>query len=77
MDEFNFQQNSRVMFDNVCEATPWLFRHFTRNSLVKGLKAHGCGDVTEDIMYTVCKEVTPEKYLESTLKILDENKSAS
>jgi hypothetical protein len=75
MDDLNFTENSKAMFDKVCEATPWLFRHFTRNGLIKGLKEHGCGDVTEELMYTVCKEVTPKQHLEKTLKILDENKT--
>lgn len=75
MDDFNFQENSKEMFDQVCLASPWFVRHFTRNGLIKGLKARKCGDVTESIMYDVCKEVTPPKYLEDTLKILDEHKT--
>jgi len=75
MEDLNFTENSKVMFDKVCERTPWFVRHFTRNGLIKGLKAHGCGDVSEELMYTVCKEVTPEAHLENTLKILDENKT--
>jgi hypothetical protein len=74
---FNFLENSAVMFDKVCEASPFLVRHFTRSALTKGLKAHGCGDVTENMMYIVCKEVTPTKYLERTLKILDENRTTT
>ena len=75
MDEFNFTENSREMFDKVCASTPWFVRHFTRNGLVKGLEERGCGDVTEMIMYDVCKQVTPPKYLERTLKILEECKT--
>lgn len=75
MEDLNFTENSKVMFDEVCNASPWFVRHFTRNGLVKGLKAHGCGDVTEDMMETVCKEVTPPKYLENTLEILEKNKT--
>ena len=77
MEDLNFTENSREMFDKVCQNTPWFVRHFTRNGLVKGLKEHGCGDVTEDLMYVVCKEVTPAKYLETTLKILDDCKTAT
>jgi hypothetical protein len=75
MDELTFTENSKEMFDQVCNSTPWLFRHFTRNGIIKGLKAHGCGEVTEELMYTVCKEVTPGQHLEKTLKILDEYKT--
>jgi hypothetical protein len=77
MDEFNFTENSKEMFDKVCESSPWFVRHFTRNGLVKGFKERGCGDVTEKIMYDVCKQVTPPKYLENTLKILDECKTTT
>ena len=71
MPDLNFLENSKAMYDGVCGASPWFVRHFTRNGLNKGLEKRGCGDVTEAIMYDVCREVTPEKYLESTLKILD------
>lgn len=74
-DGFHFLENSKVMFDKVCQASPFLVRHFTRSALTKGLEAHGCGDVTEEMMYIVCKEVTPAKYLKRTLKILDENRT--
>ena len=88
MEDFDFQENSREMFDKVCQATPFLFRHFTRNGLIQGLKERGgagCGSknnkarvvVTEAIMYDVCKQVTPEKHLENTLKILDECKTTT
>ena len=73
--QFNWKENSKGMYDKVIEATPWLFRHFTRNGLDKGLVAKGCGDVTEAIMYDLVREVTPAKHLEASLKILDENKT--
>ena len=71
MDEFVWKENSKKMFDDVCNASPFLVRHFTRRALVNGLKEHGCGDVTEVMMYDVCREVTPSKYLPRTLEILD------
>lgn len=74
-NKFNWLENSKVMFDKVCESSPRLVRHFTRDALTKGLKKHGCGDVTEAMMYIVVKEVTPAKYLARTLKILDENRT--
>jgi len=77
MDSFDFKENSRKMFDEVCNITPWLFRHFTRNGLIKGLQDEGCGDVTENIMYDVCKKVTPEKHLKQTLDVLDKYKTTS
>ena len=77
MEDFIFEGNSRVMFDQVCQAMPWFVRQFTRNGLLKGLKSHGCGTVMEDLMYKVCREVTPSQHLDKMLKILDENKTSS
>ena len=63
------------MHDKVIDSTPYLFRHFTRSGIDNGLEKHGCGDVTEELMYLVVKEVTPPKYLDASLKILDEYKT--
>jgi hypothetical protein len=65
------------MFDEVCQASPWFVRHFTRNALIQGLQDRKCGDVTEAIMYDVCKKVTPPKYLDQTFTMLDENKTTT
>lgn len=75
MDAFIFKENSRAMFDDVCSDSPKFVRKFTRDGLVKGLKEHGCGDVTEATMYEVCRKVTPAKYLDRTLAILDKDKT--
>jgi hypothetical protein len=42
---FDFKENSKAMFTDVCNASPKLVRHFSRDALVKGLKKHGCGEV--------------------------------
>ena len=60
------------MFEAVVNRTPWLFRHFPRSAILNGLKEKGCGKVTEPILIDVCKETTPEKYKETTMKILEE-----
>eukprot|EP00527_Entomoneis_sp_CCMP2396_P005863 CAMPEP_0198153216 /NCGR_PEP_ID=MMETSP1443-20131203/63217_1 /TAXON_ID=186043 /ORGANISM="Entomoneis sp., Strain CCMP2396" /LENGTH=77 /DNA_ID=CAMNT_0043819471 /DNA_START=97 /DNA_END=333 /DNA_ORIENTATION=- len=75
MDGLNFTENSKKMFDEVCNGTPWFVRHFTRNGLVKGLKEKGLDEVTEADMYGVCREVTPPQHLEKTIEILDTYKS--
>jgi hypothetical protein len=72
---FIWKENSQVMHDKVINSTPFLFRHFTRSGIDKGLIAHGCGEVTEDIMYQVVREVTPSAHLAASLKILDENRT--
>jgi len=74
---FTWKENSKTMHDKVIEATPFLFRHFTRRGIDNGLEKHGCGDVTQAIMYTVVKEVTPPSYLEASLKILDEYRTTT
>ena len=74
-DHFVWKENSKIMHDKVIEATPYLFRYFTRSGIDGGLAKHGCGDVTEAIMYDVVKEVTPKAHLEASLKILDEYKT--
>lgn len=71
MDSFEWKDNSKQMFDKVCESTPWFVRHFTRNGLTKGLTERG-PVVTEQGMYDVCREVTPASHLEATITILDE-----
>lgn len=74
---FVWKENSKTMHDKVIDATPWLFRHFSRSGIDKGLAAHGCGDVTEEIMYQVVREVTPPAHLESSLKILDKYRTTT
>jgi hypothetical protein len=75
MDGIQFADNSREMFNQVCNASPWFVRHFTRNGLVKGLQEMGVDTVTEQDIYAVCRKVTPEKYLPKTLEILDQLKT--
>ena len=75
MEGFEFTENSKVMFEEVCNMTPWLFRSFTRNGLTQGLKDEGCGVVTESKIYDVCRKVTPERHLEKTMEILDKHRT--
>jgi len=65
------------MFDSeeVVSLTPWLFRHFPRSAIVKGRQERSCKTVTEEVLMEVCQEVSPEKYLEQTMKALDEFKT--
>ena len=74
-NNFVWKGNSKIMHDKVIDASPFFVRHFTRSGIDNGLIKHGCGEVTEDIMYTVVREVTPAKYLDASLKILDEYKT--
>jgi propanediol dehydratase large subunit len=74
MDGFTWKDNSKVMFDKVVASSPFFVRAMTRNAVVKGLASRGCGEVSEQQMFDVCKEVTPSPFLERTLKILEENR---
>jgi hypothetical protein len=71
VEDFQWLENSKEMFDKVAEASPWFVRHFTKSGMLKGLHEKGVKDVTESAMYDVCKEVTPSKYLPQTLEVLD------
>jgi hypothetical protein len=74
---FVWKDNSQAMHDQVINATPYLFRHFTRRGIDNGLVAHGCGEVTEDMMYQVVREVTPSAYLATSLDVLDKNRTTT
>jgi hypothetical protein len=74
-DELVWKDNSKKMYEECCAATPWLVRHFTRSGFTKGLKAKGCGSVTEQHMFDVAREVTPPAHLEKTLAILHQHKT--
>ena len=88
--EFVFLENSYKMYVDVCNLSPKPFRHYTRDSLKQGMRKHATyrnkdGEshagtrnvITEDIMYTVVKEVTPKKYLQQALKVLDEDRTTT
>jgi hypothetical protein len=86
---FTFVDNSHAMLEAVCQRTPWFVRSMARKNIHKSLAKHlshrNSSDnldnnnneaiVTEDLMYTVCKEVTPSLYLAETLQILDSLKT--
>lgn len=74
---FVWKENSKVMHDKVIDATPFFVRHFTRKGIDKGLAAHGCGDVTEEVIYDVVREVTPPAHLAESLKILDKYRTTN
>lgn len=75
MDEFEWSGNSKVMFEEVVNLTPWVFRHFPRSAILKGLKERNSRIVTEEGLIEVCKVVSPEKYLEKTMAVLEENRT--
>ena len=74
-EPFDFQENSKAMYDAVCAAPPFFVRWLVRSKLDQGLKEKGCGIVTEDIMYEVCRKVTPEHSVDRTIEVLDKHKT--
>jgi len=75
MDGFTWNDNAQEMFDKVVAASQFFVRHFTRSALVSGLQARGCGAVTEQLMFDVCREKTPSAFLEQTLKLLEDTRT--
>ena len=74
-EDFEWRGNSKVMFEEVVNMTPWLFRHFPRSSILSALKEREGKIVTEEALIEVCQQVTPEKYREKTMVKLEELKT--
>ncbi len=78
MGDFNWQGNSKAMFDKSIEGSPKPFQEMTRKRLVETLtkKCGDGGDVTEDTFLEAVKEITPKPFLQMALKALEPLKSA-
>lgn len=74
---FKFTENSKAMYDAVLEAPPFFIRWVVRGKVDAAMRARGCGTVTEDLMYDVCKEVTPANQLDRTIEVLDKHKTTA
>ena len=71
-----FLGNSGVMYEQVCQATPFFVRSLTRNAILSEMQVRGYQEgVTEDQFYQIIQDVTPKKFLDRTLSILDRHKS--
>ena len=75
MEEFEWSGQSKSMFEEVVNLTPWVFRHFPRSAILAGLNESGSKVVTEESLIEVCKKVTPEKYMEKTMAVLEEHRT--
>ncbi|MBI5375334.1 MAG: hypothetical protein HZA77_07855 [Candidatus Schekmanbacteria bacterium] len=73
MADFNWQQNSKAMFDKSIEGSPKPFQEMTRKRLLETLtkKAGDGGAVTEDMFLEAVKEITPKPFLQMALKALE------
>ena len=68
---YEFQENSKAMYDAVIAAPPFFVRWLVRSKLDKALKYRGCGVVTEQIMYDACREISPANQIDRTIAVLD------
>jgi len=73
MAEFNWQGNTKAMFDKLIESSPKPFRAMTEKKMMEGIekKAGESGAVTEDIVIEVVKEITPKPFVAMALKNIE------
>ncbi len=73
MAEFNWQGNTKAMFDKLIESSPKPFRAMTEKKMMEGIekKAGESGAVTEDIVVEVVKEITPKPFVAMALKNIE------
>jgi hypothetical protein len=72
---FDFQENSKAMYDDTLASPPFFIRWLVRTKLDAALKARNCGVVTEAIMYDACREVTPANQIDKVIEVLDRHKT--
>jgi hypothetical protein len=77
MAELNWQNNSKAMFDKLIEGSPKPFRAMTEKKMLEGLekKAGDSGEVSEDMVIEVVKEITPKPFVAMALKSVEPLKS--
>ena len=73
MAELNWQDNSKEMFEKLIEGSPKPFRAMTKKKMIDGIegKAGDGGEVTEDIVIEVVKEVTPKPFVGMAMKSIE------
>jgi len=73
MAELNWQDKSKAMFDKLIEGSPKPFRAMTEKKMIEGLtkKAGDAGNVTEDMIFEVVKEITPKPFVAMALKNIE------
>lgn len=74
---FDFQENSKAMYDATLAAPPFFIRWLVRSKLDAALKERKCGPVTEAILYDACREVTPANQIDRVIAVLDKHKTTS
>jgi len=70
-----FEQNSKLMYDNMLEETPWFIRKMVQKNMNNAI-ADLCEEiVTENDMYEVVKQITPKANLQNSIDALDKHKT--
>jgi len=64
MTELNWRDNSKQMFEKLIESLPKSFKPMMKKKMMEsiGKKASESGEVTEDIIIEVAKEITPKPF---------------
>lgn len=73
MAELNWQDNSKEMFQKLIEGSPKPFRAMTEKKMMEGItkKAGDAGNVTEDLVIEVVKEITPKPFVAMAMKSIE------
>ena len=71
--EISWQDNSKVMYDKVIAETPIMFRWMAKKKLKKAVIAQTGSDglITENMVIVAVKEITPARFVKSTLEKID------
>ena len=73
MAELNWQDNSKEMFQKLIDGSPKPFRAMTEKKMMEGItkKAGDGGNVTEDLVIEIVKEITPKPFVAMAMKSIE------
>lgn len=76
--EPRFEQNSKLMYDDIADAMPWFIRKMVIKNMNNAI-VELCEEqvVTEDDMYAIIAKITPKSNLQDSLKVLDKRKTCA
>ena len=74
----SFGQNSKVMYDNIIDGVPRVFRSKTKAKFDRAIiEVCRGGLVTEQDMHEVARSTTPKMFLQRSFDIIDEHKTTT
>ena len=73
MAELNWQDKSKEMFQKLIDGSPKPFRAMTEKKMMEGItkKAGDGGNVTEDLVIEIVKEITPKPFVAMAMKSIE------